>query len=108
MTTERPAGIDICHGRYYTVARLRGRIIGVHSYRIYGRQGARTLRSCETWVASSWRKRGIAKRLWRRSLTRRDICRVRVTVISVAGFGLVCSLTKKFRHFLWKIEADIS
>lgn len=84
---------------FATVAWNGGRLVGMHRYVI----DSRVLRSCFTWVLSSHRREGVAKRMWAHTLAREKPQIVDVSASTAEGARLLVGLSRLNPTIQWCI-----
>lgn len=75
-----------------TIAYHKGKIIGFFRYYFSGKQ----LNAYGTWVTKSYRRKGLAFRLWKAAIVKEKPISISVNTTSRGGSSLVRSIEKQF------------
>lgn len=86
------------NGIWFTVARdMHGRVIAGHKWSMDGKM----LLSLGTWVHHRWRRRGIARRLWARTLKHTRPTSIDMDSVTYKGRALIRSLRRVHPDVRW-------
>lgn len=89
-----------CADRVVIATDKYGHLIGAWKY---NREPRKIIRSFGTWVSPSFRKIGLAKKMWEFGIVYENAKKVIVTVMTDRGYSLVDSMKKRFPKVRWDV-----